>query len=104
LLVDFVRADVIDLSVLDDTSFDIVYTGGHVAVWVSDLKRYYREAARILRPNGLLIVSEYHPFRRVWSGPAKSLELGFNYFHRGPHRFEVAPDILYLKAGGSGTV
>jgi SAM-dependent methyltransferase len=89
LQVDFVRADVVDLSVVDDASFDIVYTGGHVAVWVSDLKRYYREAARILRPDGLLIVSEYHPFRRVWRDTPKSLELGFNYFDRGPHRFEV---------------
>jgi SAM-dependent methyltransferase len=99
LQVEFVRADVVDLSVLDDMSFDIVYTGGHVAVWVSDLKRYYREAARILKPNGLLIVNEYHPFRRVWRDSAKSLELGFNYFDRGPHRFEVGLDALYRKPG-----
>jgi SAM-dependent methyltransferase len=99
LQVDFLRADVIDLSVLDDATFDIVYTGGHVAVWVSDLKRYYREAARILRPDGLLIVSEYHPFRRVWRDSPKNLELGFNYFDRGPHRFEAAPDVLRPKPG-----
>jgi hypothetical protein len=30
---------------LDDAAFDIVYTGGHVAVWVSDLGRHYAEAA-----------------------------------------------------------
>jgi ubiquinone/menaquinone biosynthesis C-methylase UbiE len=99
LQVDFVRADVVDLTILDDMSFDIVYTGGHVAVWVSDLRRYYREAARILRPNGLLIVSEYHPFRRVWRDNPKSLELGFNYFDRGPHRFESAPDVLHPNSG-----
>lgn len=99
LRVDFVRADVVDLSVLNDRSFDIVYTGGHVAVWVSDLRRYYREAARILRPNGLLIVSEYHPFRRVWSDSRNSLELGFNYFDRGPHRSKVGQDALYRKPG-----
>jgi 2-polyprenyl-3-methyl-5-hydroxy-6-metoxy-1,4-benzoquinol methylase len=99
LQVDFVRADVVDLSSLGDATYDVVYTGGHVAVWVSDLRRYYGEAARVLKPNGLLIVSEYHPFRRVWKQSPSRLELGFNYFDRGPHRSEVAPDVLYTAPG-----
>jgi len=83
------KADVADLRDLADATFDLVYTGGHVAVWVSDLKHYYTEAARSLRPERLLIVSEYHPFRRVWVASTTGLELGFNYFNRGPHRFEA---------------
>ena len=94
LQVEFVRADVVDLSGIGDATYDVVYTGGHVAVWVSDLRRYYGEAARILRTNGRLIVSEYHPFRRVWRRAPDRLELGFNYFHRGPHRSEAVPDVL----------
>jgi 2-polyprenyl-3-methyl-5-hydroxy-6-metoxy-1,4-benzoquinol methylase len=43
LRVDFVQADVVDLSGLGDATYDIVYTGGHVAVWVSDLRHYYGE-------------------------------------------------------------
>jgi SAM-dependent methyltransferase len=99
LPVTFVRTDVVDLSGLEDAAFDIVYTGGHVAVWVSDLKRYYGEAARILKPGGLLIISEYHPFRRVWRRSAASLEIAFNYFDRGPHRFETSADVLYPATG-----
>jgi SAM-dependent methyltransferase len=99
LNVRFVRADVVDLSCLGDGTFDLVYTGGHVAVWVSDLQRYYREAARILKPDGLLIVSEYHPFRRVWRRSPISLEIRFNYFDRGPHRSEAAPDVLDATRG-----
>jgi SAM-dependent methyltransferase len=94
LEVEFLRADVVDLSGLADATFDLVYTGGHVAIWVSDLQRYYGEAARILKPRGLLIVSEYHPFRRVWKRSPSSLELRFDYFDRGPHRSEAAPDVL----------
>jgi ubiquinone/menaquinone biosynthesis C-methylase UbiE len=82
LQVDFVGADVVDLSGLPDATFDVIYTGGHVAVWVSDLRRYYAEAGRIVKSGGLLIVSEYHPFRRVWSDSASSLQVGFNYFNR----------------------
>jgi SAM-dependent methyltransferase len=99
LQVDFVQADVVDLAGLADAAFDVVYTGGHVAVWVSDLTAYYGEAARILTPDGLLIVSEYHPFRRVWIHSADRLELGFNYFNRGPHRFEVSSYVLYPQPG-----
>jgi ubiquinone/menaquinone biosynthesis C-methylase UbiE len=43
LNVTFIRADVVDLSCLDDATFDLVYTGGHVALWVSDLQRYYEK-------------------------------------------------------------
>jgi SAM-dependent methyltransferase len=97
--VNFLRADVIELSLLDDAAFDVVYTGGHVAVWVSDLRRYYGEAARILKPSGRLILSEYHPFRRLWKQPADRLEIAFNYFDRGPHRSEAALDVLYRAPG-----
>jgi len=99
LEVAFVRADVVDLAPLDDATFDVVYTGGHVAVWVSDLRRYYREAARLLRSHGRLIVSEYHPFRRVWKRSGTGLEIGYGYFDRGPHRFEVGADVLYPATG-----
>ena len=48
----FLCADAVDLRELGDESFDLIYTGGHVAVWVSDLKRHYAEACRILRRAG----------------------------------------------------
>jgi SAM-dependent methyltransferase len=99
LQVDFVQADVVDLSILGDATFQVVYTGGHVAVWVSDLRRYYGEAARILKPDGLLMVSEYHPFRRIWRHSVDRLEVRFNYFDRGPHRSEAGPDVLYWEPG-----
>jgi SAM-dependent methyltransferase len=99
LQVAFLRADVTDLSSLGDATFDIVYTGGHVAVWVSDLPRYYAEAARILKSDGLLIVSEYHPFRRVWRQSTERLEIDLSYFDRSPRRFAAAQDVLYPKPG-----
>lgn len=99
LEIDFVRADVLDLSALEDGTFDLIYTGGHVAVWVADLRRFYAEGARILKPGGLFIVSEYHPFRRVWQEDAARLELHHNYFNRGPHRFELTEDVLYPAPG-----
>jgi ubiquinone/menaquinone biosynthesis C-methylase UbiE len=95
----FVRADVTELSAIGDAAFDVVFTGGHVAVWVSDVRRFYAEAARILKAGGRFIVSEYHPFRRLWKDSKTSLEIERTYFARGPHRFENTVDILYPAAG-----
>jgi hypothetical protein len=35
----------------------------------------------------------------VWKYSASGLELGFNYFDRGPHRFEAASNVLYRASG-----
>ncbi len=95
----FLRADVTDLSALPDNAFDVVYTGGHVAVWVSDLKRYYNEAVRILKPGGLFIVNEYHPFRRIWGYNEEHLEMEFGYFDRGPHKYDRSEEVEGAEPG-----
>lgn len=87
LEVSFLRADVTELDELGDDTFEVVYTGGHVSVWVSDLWQFYTQAVRILKSEGLFIVNEYHPFRRVWHDESEDLQLFYNYFDRGP--FEV---------------
>ncbi|MBC7255385.1 MAG: class I SAM-dependent methyltransferase [Chloroflexi bacterium] len=95
----FLRADVTDLSVLKDGAFDIVYTGGHVAIWVSDLRRFYREGARILKRDGLFLVNEYHPFRRVWADVPDRLEIGYPYYHRGPYVWDRAEEVPGAEPG-----
>jgi len=84
----FIRADVTDLACLDDGMFDLVYTGGHMSVWISDIERYYREAVRILKSGGYFLINEYHPVRRMWhesDGPKP----GNRYFHRGPYTYRT---------------
>ena len=99
LNISFVQADVCKLP-LSDAAFDLVYTGGHVAVWVSDLLRYYHEASRVLRSGGLIMINEYHPFRRVWKKSTDDLQVGYDYYERGPYQFNYDADIL---ASGPGT-
>jgi len=95
----FLRADVTDLSEIGSAVFDAVYTGGHVAVWVSDLNAYYAEAARILRPGGLFMVAEYHPFRRLGRKSQDQLSVAYPYFTRGPFEYDVTPDVLRPQSG-----
>ena len=72
-----------NVTALNDRAFDVVYTGGHVAVWVSNLRKYYAEASRILRSGGLFVINEYHPFRRLWKENVPTLEMNAKYFERG---------------------
>ena len=86
LAITCVRADVTDLADIPESSFDLVYTGGHVSVWISDLRRFHAEAVRILRPHGWFIISEYHPLRYMWhesDGPSPR----HRYFDRGPYEY-----------------
>lgn len=100
LSINFQQADVTDLSALPSGHFDLVYTGGHVAVWVSDLTTYYREAVRVLKNGGLFMVNEYHPFRRLWRQGVDRLEVAYNYYDRGPFVFAYNENILEPEAGG----
>jgi len=97
--IQFIQSDVTDLAALSNAHFDLVYTGGHVAVWVSDLEKYYLEASRILKTGGLFLVDEYHPFRRVWKTSKTELVIGYPYFERGPFKFMYDDNVLYQKEG-----
>lgn len=99
LEITFVQNDVTHLISLGDNRFDIIYTGGHVAVWVSDLRSYYAEAARILVQKGLLIIDEYHPFRRIWKESESELAVKSSYLERGPFRYMLNDDVLYKSEG-----
>ena len=95
----FLRTDVVDLRALGGESFDRVYTGDHVAVWVSDLSGYYAEASRILRRRGTLMIKEYHPFRRLWQDTPDRLELKCGYFERGPHAYDRSEAVAGVPPG-----
>ena len=86
--VSFLRSGVTNLVSVPDASFDAVYTGGHMSVWISDIRKYYSEAVRVLRPQGLFIVNDYHPIRQMWlesGGPAPR----HRYFNRGPYEYRT---------------
>jgi SAM-dependent methyltransferase len=99
LTIDFVQADVTDLSVMVNDSFDVVYTGGHVAVWVTDILKFYAEALRILIPTGLLLICEYHPIRRIWKQSKTNLVVDSHYLDRGPFEQHLSEDVLSRDAG-----
>ena len=99
LNVQFLCADVLEIDQLADESYDLVHTSRHVACWVSDLRAFYRQAVRILKPGGLFLVTEYHPLRRIFKNGPERLEVESSYLDRGPFRYEVSEELFDLKAG-----
>ena len=95
----FLRADVTEIDELADDSYDIVHTSRHIAVWVSDLRTFYRQAVRILKPGGLFFVTEYHPFRRIFKDAPEQLEVESSYLERGPFRYQVSEALFDPNSG-----
>lgn len=59
----FIRADVYDwLAEAPDAAYDIVFCSYGALCWLSDLARWARAVARILKPGGQLVIMEFHPF------------------------------------------
>ena len=50
----------------------LVYTGGGVACWISDLHKCYAETVRILKRGGIFSVNEFHPFGALFSNEEPS--------------------------------
>jgi SAM-dependent methyltransferase len=55
-----IRADMRDLSCIDDASFDLVYQGPSMA-YIPDVQQVYSEVARVLRPGGVYRVDFANP-------------------------------------------
>jgi SAM-dependent methyltransferase len=52
---------------LPDSCADLVYTGKGSLIWMTDLRRWASEVARLLRPTGHLFIYEAHPAVPLWS-------------------------------------
>lgn len=83
LPVRFVAADVYDLPAdLQDSSFDLVFTGGGALVWLPDIERWAAIVAAALAPGGRLILHDEHPLASCLWIEEGEVVLGDDYFGR----------------------
>jgi SAM-dependent methyltransferase len=82
--VTFVQGDIVDLPMLADDTFDFVCSTNGVMVWIADLAAYYAEVCRILKPSGIFLSYDIHPFQRPWNEPPEPLRMVKPYFDSGP--------------------
>ncbi|MEX2247192.1 MAG: methyltransferase domain-containing protein [Dehalococcoidia bacterium] len=72
----FVEGSIDDLARFDDGSFDLAVSI-HALAYVTNLERAFAEAARVLKPGGVLAISVPHPLNQVFGddppyAPARS--------------------------------
>ena len=77
----FVCSDVYGVTDAVRGKFDFIYTGGGALFWLKDLDRWGKIVARMLRPNGLFYIMEFHPFSNTFDDDAQEPRLRYPYFH-----------------------
>ena len=69
--IEFVCSDTMKLDGIADNAYDFVYTSNGVHVWIDDLPGMYRNIHRIMKPGGIYIMYEIHPFLRPFDAQVK---------------------------------
>ncbi len=83
--IEFVQGDVTDLPFIEAEFFDFACSTNGVMVWITEPKKYYAEACRLLKPGGIFMSYDIHPFQRPWKEPVVDrLEMTKPYFDSGP--------------------
>ena len=89
LEIEFVQADITNVDMLPDNHFDFACSEGGVTVWITDLLKHYAEASRILKPGGIFLSDELHPFRNIFAEDGSTLDR--HYFETGPKQYLYDP-------------
>lgn len=88
---EFVESDVYDArAALGGRTFDIVYTGYGALVWLPDLDLWAQVVAGLLKPGGMLYLSEFHPFQEMVADDG--LEIAHDYFKEDGFTWEEGGD------------
>lgn len=91
LSTEFVCCNVYDTLDHVQGKFDVVFVSIGALCWLPDVPRWAQLVASLLKPGGLLYLSEAHPFADVFDDAEDGtrLEIRYPYFHDGePLRFD----------------
>ena len=99
----FARGDVydwLDQTIAAGESYDIVFCSYGALIWLSDLDRWARAIARILRPGGFFAIVEFHPIAQMFDG---NMVMRWPYFSGEPVT-EASGIGDYVAFSGAGLV
>lgn len=88
----FRQEDTMRLAGLPEDEYDLVYTSNGVHVWLNDLPSMYRNIHRVLKPEGLYMMYELHPFQRPFG---EGLKVVKPYDSTGPFEDEATVNFAW---------
>ena len=77
----FVCSNIYDLVEAHNGSYDIVYTSYGVLCWLNDIDEWARIIAHYLKPGGVFLLVESHPFMWVFDDESEELIQKYSYWH-----------------------
>jgi ubiquinone/menaquinone biosynthesis C-methylase UbiE len=78
---EFICSNVYDLPDVHEGEYDIVYTSYGVLCWLQDIREWGRIVTRYLKPGGVFLLVESHPFMWMLDDESEGLELRYSYWH-----------------------
>ena len=81
----FVKTNVMDIPKSYYGKFDLVYVSIGVLVWIPDIKLLIRNASKLLKKGGELLIYDQHPFANLFDPDSESkYEVKNDYFRTEP--------------------
>lgn len=71
-------------------SFDIAYLEGGILHYFHDIEQFCNVLYNIIKPSGKLILSDFHPFRKILANGNNAKVTDGNYFDCGVYNSDVA--------------
>jgi ubiquinone/menaquinone biosynthesis C-methylase UbiE len=95
---EFVATSITEISESYNQTFDLVYITIGVLSWMPDINAFFAVVARLLKPQGHLMIYEMHPFLNMLDEPDDTenpLQISLSYFNPGAQE-EIA-DLDYYQ-------
>jgi len=97
----FAQADSMTLEGLPDDTYDLVYTSNGAHVWIRDLAMMYESFRRVLKPGGMYIFFEVHPFHRPFKqGKRLKVVKPYTAVEEGKYHWRVEDFVRALLGAG----
>jgi SAM-dependent methyltransferase len=97
----FVRADAADLGALGQGDYDLVVSTNGFFVWISDPAAVFKAVHGVLKPRGVYVSYDIHPFQRPWASVPSALVIEKPYADGGPYLDPADPAHEYHWTLGS---
>ncbi len=79
----FICTNIYDLPKVLDEQFDVVFTSYGVLTWLPNIKKWAEIVSKYLKPSGMFLIAEIHPFTGVFDDEHPSeLVYKYPYFHK----------------------
>lgn len=81
----FACEDTMQLTNIENNHFDLVYTSNGTHVWINELNLMYKNIYRVIKPYGVSIMYDIHPFNRPFTGDIGQPVIKKSYNDVCPH-------------------